>query len=85
MTWRGTVKAAAMVLLITAGVAAIVFGGVQLLFGRPWWRLGGLALIVAGFRTVILAMDVMLGRPQVWSRHKLVRQRARNPDAYRHH
>ena len=85
MTWTGTLKALGMFLVVTAAVGTLVVGMVQLLFGRPWMRLGGFVMVVAAFLAVIFALDFMLGRPQAFSKDPLQRDPRRNPRGYQHH
>lgn len=68
MWWRGFAKGAFVCGLIVGSLIALWFGMVHTLFGRPWMRLVGVALAVGGFRGVILAFDLMWGRPPVFSK-----------------
>ena len=68
VTWRGVAKAVGMAVLIGGGLIVLWYGMVYLLFGRPWMRLAGLAMAVAAFRGIILAFDLMWGRPPAFSK-----------------
>lgn len=68
MWWRGVAKGIGVFVLITASLLGLWFGMVQALFGRPWMRLVGLGMAVGGFRGIILAFDLMWGRPPAFSR-----------------
>jgi len=68
MGWRGFLKGIAMFVLIVGSIILLWFGMVQTLFGRPWMRLVGLAMLVGGFRAMILAFDLMWGRPPAFSK-----------------
>ena len=83
--WRGLLKGTFLVLLLSFAVFGMWYGSVYLLLGRPSMRLVGLVLVVASFRSFILAFDLMWGRPAVWSKDPTVRANARQPDNYRHH
>ena len=68
MSWRGVLKGVAMFVLILGSLIILWFGMVQMLFGKPWMRLGGLAMVVGGFRAIIFAFDLMWGRPPSFSK-----------------
>ena len=85
MSWRGFLKGCAMFILIMGSVIVLWFGMAQMLFGRPWMRLGGLAMFVGGFRGVILAFDLMWGRPPAFSKEPWDRpweRETRRPPGY---
>jgi hypothetical protein len=73
-----------MVVLLGGGIIGLWFGAVYLFFGRPWFRLVGLALFVASFRGIILAFDLMWGRPPAFSKQPWERPWAesRRPPGY---
>jgi hypothetical protein len=68
MGLRGILKGVGMFLLISVSVVVLWYGMVHTLFGRPWMRLAGLAMVVGSFRAIILAFDLMWGRPPAFSK-----------------
>jgi len=81
MSWRGTLKGVGLFLLISVSVVALWFGMVHMLFGRPWMRLVGLTLVVVSFRAIILAFDLMWGRPPSFSKRPWEETPRRPPGA----
>ena len=68
MGWRGVLKGIFVTSLLGASIVAFYFGSVYLLFGRPLQRLLGIVLLFAMFRGVVLAFDLMWGRPPGFSK-----------------
>lgn len=83
--WRGILKGTFLIVLMSLATVGLWYGSFYLLLGRPWWRLVGLFLVVAAFRSFILAFDMMWGRPAIWSKDPAERARANAPQDYRHH
>ena len=67
MLW-GTVKAVGVATILAASVSAIVYGLILMLTGAGWRFPIGLVLFIGGFRGVVLAYDLMWGRPPVFSK-----------------
>ncbi len=55
-------------LLLVAALGAICIGVIYLVIGSLWERVGGVALLAAGFRGVILFLDVVWERPPALSK-----------------
>ncbi|HLE39015.1 MAG TPA: hypothetical protein VJA44_05110, partial [Acidimicrobiia bacterium] len=68
MVWRVVGKGIVVTALLVGAVVGFWVGVVQIFFGGGWWSLFGVALFVASFRAVILAFDMMWGRPPVFSK-----------------
>lgn len=85
MTLRGTLKALGLMILLPAAVVAVWYSIAYIVIGVPRMKLVGLVVFIAAFRAIILAFDLMWGRPPVWSKDPGVRATARNPEGFRHH
>lgn len=57
-----------MATLLVVSVGGIGYGLILMLSGAGWRFPIGLVLFVAGFRGVVLAFDLMWGRPPVFSK-----------------
>ena len=68
MVWRVVGKGIVVTALLVGAVVGFWVGVVQVFFGGGWWSLFGAALFVASFRVVILAFDMMWGRPPIFSK-----------------
>ncbi len=79
MWWRGLLKGVAIFILLAGSIIVLWFGMVEMLFGKPWMRLGGLLMVVGGFRGVILTFDLMWGRPPAFSKRPWERDTRRPP------
>jgi hypothetical protein len=85
MTVAGTLKALGLMILIPASIVTLWYGLAFIVVGVPRLKLIGLVMFVVAFRAIILAFDLMWGRPAVWSKDPLQRQSARAPERFRHH
>jgi len=85
MTWRGFGKVCLLIVLLAGGVIALWYGMALTLFGRAWYRLLGVGLFVGSFRGIILAFDLMWGRPPVFSKRPWERpwEQASGPETRR--
>lgn len=68
MGWRGFLKGVVVTLLLVGSVIGLWYGVVILFFSGSWWSLVGLGLFIGCFRLVIVAFDLMWGRPPVFSK-----------------
>lgn len=75
MVWRVAGKGVVVTVLLVGAVIGFWVGAVQIFFGGGWWSLVGVVLFVTCFRVVILAFDMMWGRPPVFSKHPWERPR----------
>jgi hypothetical protein len=64
---RGVLKAVGVGALLIASVAGLWFSVIVVMTAGPWFFLGFL-LFAAAFRGVILAYDLMWGRPPAFSK-----------------
>jgi MFS family permease len=68
MGWRGVLKGVFVTALLVGSVLGLWYGVVLVVTGGVWRFVFGVALFIAAFRGVILAYDLMWGRPPVFSK-----------------
>jgi hypothetical protein len=69
--------------MLTGAVVGFWVGVLLLFFGGGWWAAVGIAVFVASFRIVIVAFDMMWGRPPAFSKKPWDRPWERDGDGGR--
>ena len=68
MAFSGIAKGVGVAALLFGSLVGLWYGAVMVLFAGGWLTAVGVVLLVAAFRGVILAFDLMWGRPQAFSK-----------------